>query len=220
MARYTTAIASLLVFGCFDPRFEPEPDAGGLGIHDAGSVDAGGFDAGTPRKQCSAPADAGLFWGIGLLPQGCTHFEGSLIGNSADYSATNVTSLVEIDGRLRLEDRAETLQGFEGLRDVKGQLRLASLPLTSCSAMRELRAVGSLSMSLNYRLQDIEFPALEVIQGDLYIFDNAELRSLSGLRSLRYVGGQLIQGQNPNLSSAALATFIQRVAIDGGVVSR
>jgi len=220
MFRLTTTLLSVLAFGCFDPRFEVRPDAGMVVLDSGIQSDAGPVDAGFPRKDCSAGPDAGLFMGVGLLPEGCTHFKGNLIGLNNDYSTTRVTSLVEIDGRLKLENggMTDSLRGFEALREVTGALDLSVLPIASTSGMRNLRSAGLLFVFRNFRLEELDFPALESVQTDLRIIDNAQLRSLAGLKNLRYIGGQFIHGRNPNLSQTALNEFLQRVVIDGGVV--
>ena len=219
VVRLATLVGAFAVCGCFEPPFEVRPDAG-LEETDSGvRADAGLVDAGVQRKDCSVP-DGGSFIGVGQLPEGCTHLKGNLNGLSNDYSTTRVTSLIEIDGRLRLENggMTESLRGFEALREIKGALDLSGLPITSTSGMRNLRSVGRIFVFRNFRLEDVELPELEVIEGELRIVDNAELRSLAGLRKLRYIGGQFVHGGNPKLNPTALNEFLQRVVIDGGVV--
>jgi hypothetical protein len=84
-------------------------------------------------------------------------------------------------------------------------------------AGQRLKEVGSLVFTYVRGLEDIELSNLEVIHGDLYLTNNADLRTLAGLRNLRVIEGKLIHGANPKLRSTELTAFTSRVSIGGGV---
>lgn len=217
-------IASL---GCFTPTDEQQ-DAGSP-VVDGGvvEVDSGIMDAGPVQRECEAEADSGLSLAVVLLPTGCTRFKGNLSivgiagGAIADSPSSNISSLQEVDGFVSIDNvyMTQNLRGFGKLERVTGLLSISSSELPSVSAVDRLKELGSFSLFLS-DLQDVEFGSLEVIHGDLFIYDNAELQSLAGLRSLRTIEGKLIHGRNPKLRSTALAAFTSRVVIDGGVERR
>jgi len=217
-------IASL---GCFTPTDEQQ-DAGSP-IVDGGvvEVDSGVTDAGFVQKNCEAPPDAGPYLYVALFPADCTHLKGNLKvvgvpgGEIADSATSNLSSLKEVDGIVSIDNvyMTQNLRGFGKLERVTGLFSISSSELPSVSAVDRLKELGSFSLFLS-DLQDVEFGSLEVIHGDLFIYDNAELQSLAGLRSLRTIEGKLIHGRNPKLRSTALAAFTSRVVIDGGVEPR
>jgi hypothetical protein len=208
---------SIVLVGCFEPKFEADPAlTGSPDGNELVGAEARGPDGGRQRKECG-PVAGSLFVEVHQLPVGCTQLNGSLTGKLEDYSQTNVTSLVRVDGEVTLIDQALYLSGFESLEVVAVNLTLARMPLRTTSAMRSLRSVGALSITLAYELRDVDLPALEVIHGDLRLGDNDELRTLSGLSNLRMVGGRVVHKRNPMLSTAELEAFARRVKIVGGV---
>jgi hypothetical protein len=212
-----------ILAGCLLPTEEAEQD-GGLPLNmDAGLETAP--DAGPRRVDCFAPANT-MSLAVSELPDGCTHFKGSLflVGRAvpqiADAEAGKVANLAEVDGRISFENvfPSENVRGFARLQRVSGALDFRAGTLRSISAASRLKEVGSLSFLLISGLEDIGLPSLEVVHGDLFIADNSDLRTLSGLASLRVIEGKFSYGGNPKLRPVEVDAFVRRVAIDGGVV--
>ncbi|MER2562186.1 MAG: hypothetical protein ABTQ32_15780 [Myxococcaceae bacterium] len=220
-AAWSSLIIGMLA-GCQCGAPSDEPDGGSRGVAaDAGGLDAGASDAGRPRKDCFAPDAGGTYFIFPIkdLPFGCTHFKGNLGSGNMDLASLNAGTIVEIDGDLTIQngDRPLDLQGLESLERIRGRLFLSSLPLTSTSAMAKLKQVGSLQLLINYQLEDIDLPALELIERDFSVLDHDRLRTLAGLQRLRAVGGEFWVRSNPRLPRLEIDRFTSRVFIDGGV---
>jgi hypothetical protein len=208
--------------GCLRPTDEISDDAGVPAVSDAG-VDTQ-MDAGYGRVDCAAPARTRSL-AVSELPDGCTHFSGSLfvVGRAAtqfvDSDAGKVSSLVSVEGRVSFENvfPCENIRGLARLEHVSGAMDFTGGTLRSVSGASRLLEVGSLALQGMSGLEEIELSGLEVVHGDLYVTNNRDLRSLAGLRSLRVVEGKFIYGSNPRLSPTAVPDFIRRVDIDGGI---
>lgn len=222
-----SCIACVAAIGCFTPADETL-DGGRPRSADSGvaEVDAGAMDAGVARRDCAPPPDAGRLSSVVYVPDGCTHYKGDVLvvgvagGEIADSPTSNVSSLVEIEGILSVQNVFMTanLRGFGNLERVSEVFVISYSDLPSVSAVSRLKEVGSMTLLTAHGLRDVELSSLEVIHGDFGITDNAELESLAGLTSLRVIEGRLILSRNPKLKSAALSAFTSRVVIDGGIV--
>jgi hypothetical protein len=217
MRSFVFVIVAIIVSGCFVPPEEDEHDGGVEPILDAG-VDAG-TDAGVVRVDCGGSRVAFI-----LFPEGCTHFKGELGGGVGangpiiDSDSGMLSTLAEVDGRLLVEfAMIENIRGLGRLERVSGPFDFSSSIIRSVSAGQRVREVGSLVFTYVRGLEDIELSNLEVIHGDLYLTNNADLRTLAGLRSLRIIEGKLFHGANPKLLSTELRAFTSRVSIDGGI---
>ncbi len=130
--------------GCLRPTDELSDDAGAPPVADAG-VDAQ-MDAGQGRVDCAAPASTRSL-AVSELPDGCTHFSGSLfvVGRAAtqvvDSDAGKVSSLVSIEGRVSFENvfPCENIRGLARLERVSGAMDCTWI------APRSVLANGSIS---------------------------------------------------------------------------
>ena len=119
-----------------------------------------------------------------------------------DWDPTEQTSpnrkvLVE-DGDVRLKNKYD-VEFYEKHEQINGDLIIqgsaaASIDLTMLEAIN-----GNLLVENNDRLTRLRLKALKRIKGDLIIFENPLLETLSDLKKLERIGGQFQVCDNPSL---------------------
>ena len=100
------------------------------------------------------------------------------IAAAADVPS-NVSSLLRISGNLTISGDVVTFPDFAALEEVEGDIRINNI------------TTGDLS-----DLTDI-FPSLDSVRGDLLIYDNNILETITGFAELDSIGGDLSLGGSP-----------------------
>ena len=147
-----------------------------------------------------APASVKIA-GTGLLSldglQGATdpfHFEVSANDELLEltgFAATSVSSALVIDQLAQLP----TLAGLEALESV-GMLGISNNPsLTALTGLEQLQTANSITITNNSHLVDLEaLSAVDSIEGDLSILDNASLPTCEAERLVATIGAENIHG--------------------------
>lgn len=136
---------------------------------------------------------------------------GNLIieNNTTLTSLSGLSALFDVNGDLNITGNAglTTLSGLSALQSVGGSLEvasnpdLASLGLTAVNSVGIMSEDGSITIDSNPALTNANLTSLTSVSGNLEIFDNDALASLSGLGAFASVGGNLYVSDNGHLTS-------------------
>lgn len=146
------------------------------------------------------------------------------IGGDLIVSSGGLAGPLELDevrsiaGSLELTDLPGLSRlGLARLEALGGDLRLQGVGLSQLSAGPLAQVPGTLQICDTDALSSLAgLDRIEAIDGDLIVCDNEALSEL-GLRSLRWVGGDLMIEGNPALPAAQIAALLSVAQIAGSI---
>ncbi|RIV69885.1 hypothetical protein [Flagellimonas aequoris] len=152
------------------------------------------------------------------------------VSGSVDLSANKMTNLqfmssvTAIEGGLYI-NYSETLlflTGLENLTEIGGALILESVPLININVFDSLITLGGLTINNNQYLQNIEFPVLTEVKGNVSIMNNLDqFFNLDTTWNIDTIGGNLIIYQNnPSMANFGLLNlnaFQNLASVNGNI---
>ena len=152
---------------------------------------------------------------------GCERLDGHVTLRNGFPDRRNLRSIVVITGNLGgggYVGESLSLEGFDSLEVVEGNLSFLEDNLVDYSGVPNLRRVGGFNAMAVPELEDFRgLENLREVLGPFRVTYNPKLRSLAGLEGLERVHGDLSIGENPELPAAEVEALLEHVTVDGEI---
>jgi len=150
--------------------------------------------------------------------RGVTEIEGALRITDKATDLSPLACLARVGGDLELDAASLTsLDGLGSLEAVGGKVTFRDLPLlTSLGDLGSLREIVWLEIDHDASLTDLRgLDELTLVQSDITLSNNDALTSLRGLEALSRVGGNVVIMDNPALPTCETDRLIAGISIGG-----